>query len=175
MSKAVNNLSYTGIVTLSQYNKRKKVPILTAYNSGGFHLFNFLADCLIGDFNTAALDRPNKILLLNIEDDEATQTRTMSRLSGFIYSMTVEKVYDKDSMVVRYSFIVPRDYLSDSQFNGFGLYTDSVSENNFINSYAAICKLNTFNSNMISDSSVLVVDWELIISNNHNENVEVEF
>ena len=164
-NKALNTLQYTGTVTLSQYIGTKKTPIAQVHNSGGSHLFNFLADCLIGNFETAKFDLLNKILLLTISVDEDKNVTKIVRQSGFIYMLNnPEKVYNANACVVRYSFIVPRDQLEGTEFNGLGLYTSSITETNYADNYAAICKFD-LDSNSISTSSILVVDWELNISN----------
>ena len=41
---AVNTLTYTGIVTLSQYIENKKVKIGQTHNKGGAPLFKFLSN-----------------------------------------------------------------------------------------------------------------------------------
>ena len=68
-SSTTSRVEYTGIVRLSQYTGGKKFTIAEMHNVGGKPLFDFLADCLIGDFDLAKLDRPTKILLLNIDEE----------------------------------------------------------------------------------------------------------
>ena len=60
-SKSINNLYYTGIVTLSQYDGKKRTPIVRLHNTGGNLLFEFLANCLVGNFDQAAKNQPAKI------------------------------------------------------------------------------------------------------------------
>jgi hypothetical protein len=157
---AINTVGYTGIVTLSQYTKGKRFIVAQTHNAGGKPLFNFLADCLAGDFNIAKLDWPTKILLLNVDDgviSKASNTRFIHLLSN------PEKVYSDSEGIVRYSFIIPQTIFAGTSFNAIGLYPDSATLNDF-NDYAALCKIDTSKAN-ISISSVLVLDWELHISN----------
>lgn len=162
---AINSLGYAGRVTISQRIGSKKIKIAELHNAGANPLFNFLADCLIGDFDKASIDRPKKIMLLNKKINTDDNSFTYESVSEFIYLLTnPEKVYKDNagsSAVVRYSFVITRDKLENANFNCIALYTDTVMEPD---NYAAICEVtnSSFNSAV---SSALVVDWELIISN----------
>ena len=168
-NKAINNIEYTGIVTLSQYIGSKKVTLAQYHNSGSYSLFNFFADCLIGDFEVAKLHRPTKIMLLS--QDETT--KEYSSLSGFIYQTSKpEKVYATAKGAVKYSFIIPKDLIMTIQaetISHIGLYADSARDLD-ISDFSAIVPV-SFNNDKISASSAVLVDWELNIS---NRNAEVE-
>lgn len=158
---ARNALNYTGIVTLSQYINGKKYIIAKLHNEGGKPLFDFFAHCLAGEFDMARLLRPSRILLLNKDSgylSAAPNTEFVRQLSN------PEKVSTSDAAkigAVRYSFIVSQDLFSGTNFNAIGLYSETESN---INNYSAIVDVNFANVPM-SISSVLVLDWELHISN----------
>ena len=165
---ALNNLMYTGIVTLSQYIGSKKIKIAQFHNAGGNPLFNFISDCLAGDFEVAKLARPTKIMLIQATESEDREQGTVSveydRRSGFIYLLTTpEKVYDNSRGIVRYSFAMSRDLLEGTEFNGIGLYANSATEED-VAQFAAFCKVSDI-KNKLTDSSIMIVDWELRISN----------
>lgn len=169
-NKAINTLKYTGIVTLSQYIGTKKVNIAQRHNTGGSSLFEFFADCLIGDFTMAKATMPTKIMLVKRTESKngaGNVDFTYEDVSGFIYLLTKpEKVYNSAGSAVRYSFVIPKDMLeSINNFEGLGLglYTDGAVKSEPEN-FAAFCELNLSKSSIISAS--LVIDWELIISNN---------
>jgi hypothetical protein len=171
---AINTLGYTGIVTLSQYIGSKKVEIAKVHNAGGKILFDFLSDCLIGDFDIAKINRPTKIMLLNCYDKEDESTGSITpvyeSVSGFIYLLTKpEKVFDAKNGVVRYSFSIPRSQLEGGSmsFNSIGLYANSTTALS-PEDFAAVCKVDITPTD-ISMSSALVVDWELYISNKKEE------
>jgi hypothetical protein len=156
---ATNKLGYTGIVTISQYNQGKKILIEQIHNEGNYPLFNFLANCLIGAFDIAKLDRPAKIMLLNKTESGISAATN----AGFLGLRTnPEKVYSATSGIVRYSFIIPAEDIS-TDFNAIGLYMNSATKSDLDN-YAACCDVD-INANTISSSSVLVIDWELHITN----------
>lgn len=171
-NKAINNIEYTGVVTLSQYIGSKKVKLAQYYNSGSYSLFNFFADCLVGDFEVAKLHRPTKIMLL-LQDEN---TKEYKSLSGFIYQTSkTEKVYATTKGIVRYSFIIPKDLLSTIRaetISHIGLYADSARDDLDISDFSAIVPVNFDNEKIsLSDYSAILVDWELNIS---NRNVGVE-
>ena len=158
---SINSLQYTGIVTLSQYIGGKKFTLAQIHNDGGKPLFNFLADCLAGDFDMAKVDRPTKILLLNISEDYSMSKATDT---AFYYLLSKpEKVYSDTEGIVRYSFMIPQEIFAGTKFNAIGLYTDTATFLD-VNNYAAYCKLDAEFFDKVSASSVLVLDWELHIS-----------
>lgn len=158
---AINTVEYTGIVTLSQYIKGKKAIISKTYNSGGKALFEFLTDCLLGDFDVAKIDRPTKILLLN----EAGGVLTKANNTGFVSLLANPvKIYDTNAGIIRYSFHITQDLFAGTTFNAIGLYPNSATDLDLDN-YAAICNINPNDLDGLSVSSVLVLDWELHLSN----------
>lgn len=168
---ATNTLNYTGIVTISQYIGSKKIKIAQTHNAGGNSLFNFMSDCLVGDFDVAALNRPTKIRLLYYDTEVDSTTGNIvenyTPVSGFLYLYTKpEKVYDKSRGVVRYSFAISKDVLEGGDFNSIGLYTNSATDVEPDN-FAAFCEINIPRAEILA-SSLLIVDWELIISNMPN-------
>lgn len=162
-NKALNTLSYTGIVTLSKYVGTKKVKLAQAYNTGGTSLFSFLADCLIGEFATAQKHKPARIMLLSYNED----TMEYDSISGFVSIRTKPtKVESETQCKVRYSFILPRDLIEKSSNTteiSVGLYSNDADYNKPEN-YIARCDLGIQSGQLTTTS--LVVDWELIIANN---------
>lgn len=164
-STATNNIGYSGVVTLSKYVKSKKVQIAKMHNEGRKPLFNFLAECLLGNFDAAAVLRPTKIMLLNITTDNKEEI--ISSSSGFISYVTIPERADSSSIdgaVIKYSFIVPRAILQatthEGGFTHIGLFNETDSDEM---SPAAVVEINKEDANMtaLTSSAVLVVDWEL--------------
>lgn len=158
-STAMNHLGYTGIVKLSQYIGNKKIAVAEIHNEGGMALFNFLTDCLVGDFDIAKSGLELGIRLLNADEEG-----TLSKLDNtdFIFLLSKpEKVYSETEGIVQYSFIIPQEYFAGTNFNAIGLYLNRYAD---IDDYAAYCEVDTSNWS-ISISSVLVLNWELHISN----------
>ena len=163
---AINTLTYTGMVTLSQYIGNKKFKVATLHNEGGNSLFNFLADCLVGDFAIASANKPSKIMIVS-RAVNGSGGYTFTGVSGYIYLLTnPEKVYDVASdglnCKVRYSFIIPQDRIEGISLDGLGIGLYAYAEEDPA-AFAAYCPLDIAVNNLVN--TALVVDWELIISN----------
>jgi hypothetical protein len=159
-SATAHNLGYTGMVKLYQYCNGKKISIAEAHNEGGKALFNFLADCLVGDADLT--NRPTKILLLNIDDERNV---SVADNMGFIYLLTKpERIYSgNNESIVRYSFTIPQEYFIGTDFNAIGLYNNAATMLD-VQDYAACCLIDSSEWSL-SISSVLVLDWELHLTN----------
>ena len=157
---ATNKLDYSGVVTLSTRIGSKKVQLKNVNNSGNSQLFDFLSDCLVGNFDTAKLTMPAMIKLLN-KNDEGGYTSA----SGFVYLRSMpEKIIDpkSNSCIVVYSFEIPYDQvIKAGPFSHIGLYSAN-SRVSDIENYSAICEVNVAENSI---SSVLLVDWKLTIEN----------
>lgn len=169
---AINTLNYTGIVTLSQYIGNKKIKLAQMHNTGGTSLFNFLANCLAGNFTSAKTNWPTKIKILErTAEDENTQNYEYRSVTGFIFLRSAPEVLDNSlgECRVRYSFMIPRDLLESIpsiDTLGLGLYTNNAVESEPGN-FAAFC---AFGPDLLLDSgdllnASLLVDWELVITN----------
>jgi hypothetical protein len=163
---AKNTISYTGVVTISRYSNDKKIEIMKVHNQGRNPLFDFLADCLVGDYTKASISIPDKIMLLKASEDDTQLTAS----SGFIHVLTPpEKITREHESCARYSFLVTSDKIEKS-FNRIGLYTKAATDDiNELWNYAAYCNINEINNTGRSAAAALVIDWELIISNSTKE------
>jgi hypothetical protein len=138
------------------------------YNTGGASLFDFLAGCLIGDFNTANTKIPKKIMLLertSLQQEDGSSSYDYKAISNFILLNSYpEKVEYASQSRVRFSFIIPRDLVENitSTNMGLGLYARNAASDEPEN-FVAFCALD-LDSTTITNSS-LVVDWELVIAN----------
>ena len=162
---AINTLGYTGTVTLSQYINGKKRIICQEHNRGNYPLFDFLADCLIGDFEVASLDRPNKIMLLR-----ENEQHELEQASTFIYMLNKPEktVTEGATSSVKYSFLIPNAMLKNT-FSSIGLYNSRTTETD-LEHYAAFCNVKDKIKQASSITSALVIDWELNISNKNGDN-----
>ena len=170
-STANNHMVYAGTVKLSQRIGKQTFEVAKLDNAGGAALFDFLSDCLAGNFDSALVKRPVKIKLL-LENASDPGTFAEDEGSGFIYLSTLPEksiATREKGVVVRYSFLVTREQ-SKVTFNHIGLYAAGATD---INDYAAVVSvpedvLNVFNTSTDAIVSAMVIDWELNISNKEN-------
>lgn len=171
-NNALNTLEYSGTVTLSQNIGNKKHKIAQYHNAGKYSLFSFLADCLVGDFDMARVNRPSKIMLLHQNKDGSLES-----LSGYIHHTRLpEKVVNADSpntSTVRYSFQIARnllDSLDITKLDHIGLYSDITAVEDCGTELAALVKLkDDLNHSQVSATSAVFLDWDLNISNKTEE------
>lgn len=161
---AVNNLTYTGIVTISQYIDDKKIQLAKVNNTGGIALFKFFANCLMWNIVDAKNDLPARIKLINKD-----VSGEYNSASGFIFKRTVEKIVDNlGECRVRYSFMIPRDLLENIpsiSTLSLGLYSAYETD---LSNYLAFCELGDAGLDLTRSElthASLLVDWELVISN----------
>ena len=161
---AKNAIGYTGIVTISRYSNNKKIEIAKVHNEGRNPLFDFLADCLVGDYTMASVSIPEKIMLLHATGTGDSQK--IASASGFIHWTTPpEKITREDKSCARYSFLVPSDRI-EGTFNRIGLYTKAATDKtDELGNYAAYCDIHDTDNTGSAASAALIIDWELIISN----------
>lgn len=168
---ATNALNYTGIVTFYQRIGTKKIKVAQFHNTGGTSLFNFLSNCLAGDFAIAKLNRPTKVKLLR-RYENATGTYSYESVTQFIFLRTPPApTFNAGESRVRFSFIIPRDFLdkltSYDGVLGLGLYANSVLEGDTEN-FMAFCALDELDQSALVNV-FLDVDWELVISNSPSD------
>lgn len=157
---ATNKLGYTGVVTLSQYIGTKKVKIASMHNSGGKPLFELITNCLVGDFTTALSSMPDRVQLLEYDENNK---KYISRSEPYYKLTAPEKV--NDGYAVRYSFMIPKDVIkniNNIDKLSLGLYTSNVGKDD-IENFAAICKLELSRSSILG--AAVLVDWVLLFSN----------
>jgi hypothetical protein len=172
-----NNIGYSGKVKLTFLDGQHTIKTFEFKNSGTSTLFNFFAYCLMGSFDEAALYRPTKVRLLKVvkealEDGYGNIESDTMAASGLIYlrSRPEQVVSNLDGQTVKLSFMIPRTMIEEVDFNRIALYPQFAGESD-IYEYSAFCDLSgedDLDINIYTAwtvSSVLLIDWELTISN----------
>ncbi len=171
--KTLNNQSvnYKGIVKVSIVNgQNKTISTNTYYNNGTNNLFNFIANCIAGNYINHEKYRPCKIALYKAAAS-GSNIKSEYRVSNFIFQDGAAKVKninsDKTSgCEVIYHFRIPFVQLTSSEnVVSAALWPSIFSENN--NEYSAIVNLNPVIEipENVSTNWTIIVDWTLQISN----------
>lgn len=172
---AINKFNYTGEVKLSIYEDNELISSKKIQNSGTDFLFDFFAYSLMGEFDKAKLFRPTKVLLQKIYYDNDGIEEESTPASGFIYLRSKPQLVYKDeteSRTVKLSFVIPRTAITNTEFNRVCLFADCMTYDEQ-NNYSAFCNIEaaedllggTTNISSWSLSTVLMIDWELTVSN----------
>jgi hypothetical protein len=175
----VENFGYEGKLKLSLVDGENVIKVQEVNNSGTDMLFSFFSYCLMGELEIASLYRPTKIRLLRvIYDDASGEELGLEAASGYIYLKSKpERVFNSqiEAQAVKLSFMVPRSLIDSTGFNRIALYphfAGNEGEDDLPN-YSAYCDISSITGGIAgveglsswTISSVLLVDWEMTISN----------
>ena len=171
--KTLNNqgVNYKGIVKVSIVNgQNKTISTNTYHNNGTNNLFNFIANCIAGNYINHEKYRPCKIALYKAAES-GSNIKSACRVSNFIFQDGAAKVKNISSGIasgceVIYHFRIPFVQLtSGANVVSAALWPSIFSENN--NEYSAAVNFNPeieIPAN-VSTNWTIIVDWTLQISN----------
>ena len=179
-----DGLGYEGKVTLTLKSNGRVLESRTYKNSGTTQLFKFLGYCLADDYASAKDLLPSKIMLLENQaefpsSDNKTNVKQRSSYQGLSQQPTVITSEENQVRVI-YSFEVPKNAIT-GEFNQVALYNVKANtlEDNIdsgIKSFSAYYFLTNGNGSFSPQSTidwmpstVLLVEWELIISNKNED------
>lgn len=175
-------IGYEGKIKLTLKSNDQIIKTKTYKNSGTAQLFKFLGYCLIDSFEKVKDLVPNKILLLYNEsaspigaDEKAVQQKS----AWHQVAQTPTIVSDSTTAQVKvvYSFEVPKTSIV-GEFNQVALYGVNIPENNqaaikdFSAYYYLVDEYGAFdiqNPVTWSATTILLIEWELTISNKNTE------
>lgn len=172
-----DGLGYEGKVTLTLKSNNRVLQSKIYKNQGTNQLFKFLGYCLIDSYEEAKRLLPNKIMLLYNNDKEAdpakvspTAVEPRSVFRGLTQAPMIISDNVTKSVSVTYSFEVPKAAISD-KFNQIALYGAGMTDNDIYDFSAYYYLTNDFGILEVVDPSqwspttVLLIEWELSISN----------
>ena len=174
-----DGLGYEGKVKLTLKSNDCILDAQIYKNSGTSQLFSFLGHCLIGSYTEAVKKLlPAKVKLLFNKTNGTTSTEVESR-SLFIGLAQQPTIINKsDEVLVTYSFEIPRSAIEDN-FNQIALYGAGVTESE-IEKFSAYYYLtdadghvSSQNVSAWSSTTILLIEWELSLSNKSVEIYDV--
>lgn len=184
MSQATftDGIGYEGKVTLTLRNNDQVLKTKIYKNKGTAQLFKFLGYCLIDSYEEAKRLLPNKIMLLqNISSDDpdaADPTLVMSQslFRGLAQTPTIVSDNVAKQVRVTYSFEIPRAAI-EGPFNQIALYGAGMTETDIADFSAYYFLRDAYGAFEVLDpttdswsaTTVLLVEWELSISNRIEE------
>ena len=172
-----DGIGYEGKVTLTLKSNNRVLESKTYKNNGTAQLFKFLGYCLIDSYEEAKRLLPNKILLLyNTSESIASvmPTAVEPRSTWQSITQTPSIISENNSVRVTYSFEVPRAAIT-GQFNQVALYGTGMADQDIYDFSAYYYLTDSFgelkpqNPEEWSATTILLIEWELTLS---NKNVE---
>lgn len=170
--------SYTGVVTVSVYDNDRLIKSTTSNNAGMSTLFNFICNCLKGDFKSARESRPCKLILLKKDDNESedstplTDKESNKTYWSESYAVSAPTVYDtaaigtvdNNKCDITYHFRIPSLNLqTGAEIKKLLLLP--VKYTTFSEACAYYVLENEIKLPEKSGNITIIIDWKLIFSN----------
>lgn len=168
-TKINNGINYRGEVSISVMDGKRKLCTVT-HNNGRKGLFNFLSNCLLGNFAAAKSSYPSKIACFEKVTDTDT---TPVRLSSFVrYDSSRWEVKETSTgSSIYFHFRIPYAALKPGTISILRLYTNEVSGENAEEDICAEIDLkekyitvpDTTDGNF-----TIIVDWKMTLTDKEN-------
>ena len=186
------SVGYSGKVIVTVVDDRKVVSRKIGHNAGGQPLFQFLAQCLCGNYENTKPLQPLKIKLFynNAKDKTAAITNiqnwvksegdftSVASASNFIFVNApgaTEEIADekgnKNGCKAILHFRVPFSFVTRTEINQICLYAQNANDDKKYSAYYLFTdsknkeKLAPIKVNNQQASYNLIIEWELSISN----------
>ena len=163
-TKINNGINYHGEVSISVMDGKRKLCAVT-HNNGRKGLFNFLSNCLLGNFIAAKSSYPSKIACFGtVAGTDAMPVR----LSSFIRydSSRWETKETSTGSSIYFHFRIPYMALKPGTISILRLYTNEISSENAEENICAEIKLN--DSITVPDTTdgnfTIIVDWKITLT-----------
>ena len=175
MSHTANQVAYEGTVRMRVVDHGRTLYSTTLKNKGTKKLFTFLSLCLVGTYTPSLV--PKRLRLLY-----AVPGAKRKACSSFVsLSKAPSTEIRGDSAIATLSFTVPRSYIystvdengQEHAFNQIGLYTETDYDTEEMYAYYDISEADAQKMNPASwsQTSLLIIDWELQLSNKQDTRV----
>lgn len=168
-TKINNGINYRGEVSILVMDGKRKLCAVT-HNNGRKGLFNFLSNCLLGNFIAAKSSYPSKIACFGTVTD--TDTKPV-RLSSFIRydSSRWETKETSTGSSIYFHFRIPYSALKHGTISKLRLYTNEVSGEDVEEDICAEIDLKD-SSITVPDTTdgnfTIIVDWKMTLTDEEN-------
>lgn len=195
------SVGYSGKVKVTVVDDRKVVSRKVGHNAGGQPLFQFLAQCLCGNYENTKASQPLKIKLFYNKTetetvDEATKNiqdwvksegdfTNITSASNFIFvnaPSVPEEIEDEEGNKNGYKailhFRVPFSFVTHDEINQICLYAQNENDDKKYSAYYLFKdsedekKLAPIEVNNQQASYSLIIEWELSIANVESTNTQ---
>ena len=165
-TKINNDISYHGEVSISVMDGKRKLCAVT-HNNGRKGLFNFLSNCLLGNFIAAKSSYPSKIACFGtVAGTDAMPVR----LSSFIRydSSRWETKETSTGSSIYFHFRIPYSALKPGTIFKLRLYTNDVSGEDVEEDICAEINLEDTKYITVPDTTdgnfTIIVDWKITLT-----------
>ena len=169
-TKIDNSINYHGEVSIAVMDGKRKLCTVT-HNNGKKGLFNFLSNCLLGNFMAAKSSYPSKIACFKSATDANASPVRLSSFVRYDSSRWATEETSTESSIY-FHFRIPYSVLKPGTISILRLYTNEISSENAEENICAEIKLN--DSITVPDTTdgnfTIIVDWKMTLTDNDKEN-----
>ena len=169
-TKINNGINYRGEVSISVMDGKRKLCAVT-HNNGRKGLFNFLSNCLLGNFIAAKSSYPSKIACFGtVAGTDAMPVR----LSSFIRydSSRWETKETSTGSSIYFHFRIPYSVLKPGTISKLRLYTNEASGEDVEEDICAEINLEDTKYITVPDTTdgnfTIIVDWKITLTDEEN-------
>lgn len=192
------SVGYSGKVKVTVVDDRKVVSRKVGHNAGGQPLFQFLAQCLCGNYENAKTSQPLKIrLFYNEAETKTAATRNIETWVGSASNTSIEEASNfifvnapsvpeeiedekgnKNGYKAILHFRVPFSFVTRNEINQICLYAQNEIDPKKYSAYYLFTdstdaeKLAPIEVNNQQASYSLIIEWELSIANVKTTNTQ---
>ncbi len=173
-SNMIDAIGYKGTVNVTIVDRDKVINKFTCHNNGTNNLFNFLSNCIAGNYINHELYRPCKIALYSQGEGSTDIISTNTRTTEFIYQDSVARVVPKEGTNAGYDVIfhfrIPFvKIFSNRKITHAALWPSIIDEqSNGYSAFVAFSPQITIPNNVTSTWTI-IVDWKLELTNKSTE------
>ena len=165
-TKINNGINYRGEVSISVMDGKRKLCAVT-HNNGKKGLFNFLSNCLLGNFTAAKSSYPSKIACFGAVADSDTAFVRLSSFVKYDSSRWEDKETSTESSIY-FHFRIPYSVLIPGTISKLRLYTNEVSGENVEEDICAEIDLEDTKYITVPDTTdgnfTIIVDWKMTLT-----------
>ena len=165
-TKINNDISYHGEVSISVMDGKRKLCAVT-HNNGRKGLFNFLSNCLLGNFIAAKSSYPSKIACFGTVAGTDAMPVSLSSFIRYDSSRWETKETSTGSSIY-FHFRIPYMALKPGTISKLRLYTNDVSGEDVEEDICAEINLEDTKYITVPDTTdgnfTIIVDWKITLT-----------
>lgn len=161
------SIVYNGNVTIKLVKDGKTLKTVKKHNTGCPELFDFLSNCLMGDF--VASKTPKVLMGYNSDGTPTKENLGTKALSTFVPYADIAKINDGDNCKVEYKFNVPSLIVNTAvgNINVLALFNSSNANvpTPVPSAFVKLESAKEITPEMISSGINIIIIWDMLFSN----------
>ncbi len=162
------SIVYNGNVTIKLVKDGKTLKTVKKHNTGCIELFDFLSNCLMGNFVQSKT--PKLLMGYHLASGEPTKTNLgTNALSTLVPYADIAKIYDGDNCKVEYKFNIPSLIVNTAvgSINVLALFnmSNASADSPVPSAFVKLDSSKVITPEMVSSGINIIVIWDMQFSN----------